>query len=308
MNPALRLLAVALAGLPPGPASLAAAAPAAELRRENLNVGFNPDAVLNMNRNDVEAAFKVFTETAGRMRGYAITPRIRIFHERPGFEAAIQGGALHLAIIDTWTFLTMDLAARMQPQFIAAFRDGDGKRYVVLTRRDGGPTRLADLRGKTIAEFAVANATIGRRWLDTELLAERRGRPEPFFGARELAGTPAAAVLPVFFRKVDACLVDEAGFEVMNELNPQVGRQLQTIARSPALVSAVICVATSGWTSEEYRQDLIRALGELHLDTAGQQILTLFKVHQLVPFREEQIQTVKALREAFDRGPPAPAP
>jgi hypothetical protein len=117
----------------------------------------------------------------------------------------------------------------------------------------------------------------------------------------ESVGKPSAAVLPVFFGKKQACVVDESGFDVMTELNPQVGKGLQTVAVSEPLVDGVLCLNSSGWSSETYKQDVIKALGELHLEPAGQQILTLFKTDQLIPFQEKYLETARNLWARHER-------
>jgi hypothetical protein len=271
------------------------------LKKESLRVGFTDRAFLNMNRNDVEASFKAFTESVGRKRGYLIASRTQTFEKPSEFEAAIKARAIDLCIIDTWSFLTMDVRAQAQPFYVSAGQLGVGRRYVVLTHRARALNTLADLRGKSIIEFAVAGANLGPHWLETVLLTNRLGTQATFFGGVETVGKPSTAVLPVFFGKRDACLVDEAGFQVMNELNPQVGRELQVVMTSEPLVDAVICLGTAGWSSERYRHDLIQGLAELHLDPAGQQILTLFKVNQLILFQESQLDTVTRLRRAYDQ-------
>jgi len=72
----------------------------------------------------------------------------------------------------------------------------------------------------------------------------------------------------------------------MKELNPQVGRDLQVVAVSDSLADIVLCLNNRGWTTEKSKADTMTALRELHLEPAGQQILTLFKIDQLIPSRK----------------------
>jgi hypothetical protein len=65
-------------------------------------------------------------------------------------------------------------------------------------------------------------------------------------------------------------------------------------------VDNVICLRTNSWDSEKIQRDLTEALGDLHKEPAGQQMLTLFKVSQLVPYKTEQLATVRQLRAQFD--------
>jgi phosphonate transport system substrate-binding protein len=103
-------------------------------------------------------------------------------------------------------------------------------------------------------------------------------------------------VLPVFFGVKPACIVDRLAFETMMEMNPQVGSQLVKVVVSEPYLDSITFMTRHGYVSERARRDLINALAELHQEPAGRQILTLFKVDQLVPFKEEYMKSVKDLR------------
>jgi phosphonate transport system substrate-binding protein len=46
---------------------------------------------------------------------------------------------------------------------------------------------------------------------------------------------------------------------------------------------------------------LLAELGELHLEPAGRQILSLFKINQLLPFQEAHLATVRELWSSYTR-------
>jgi phosphonate transport system substrate-binding protein len=266
-----------------------------------LNVGFTRYAFSNVDRNDAEAAFKVFVQTIARKRGYDITSTTHVFEDATDFEPAILSGKINLVVIDTWRFLAMNIQAVVTPCFVTANRGNSGKRYVVLTRQGSRLDKLEDLRGKEILEIEVTNANLGRSWLETLLMSSGLGTQVTFFSQVQSVNKSSAAVLPVFFGQKPACLVDEAGFEVMKELNPQVGKMLQAVRTSELLADGMICLRNDGWPSEQQKRDIISALAELHSDPAGQQILTLFKISQLLPYEEAQLETVKQLRATHDQ-------
>lgn len=273
----------------------------AELTPGILRVGFGRSIFLGVNQNDAQAAFKAFLETVGRKRGYRLELRTEIFDDGPSLAAAIRDGTITLASIDSWSYLAMNLRGTAKPFFVSTEKAKPGKKYVVLTRQESGLKTLDDLRGKEIVELDSANANLGRPWLETLLLEHGLGTPESFFGAVEVVSKASAAVLPVFFGKKHACLVDQSGFEVMKELNPQVGKSLRVVAISETFVNNIICLSETGWSAEQYKADVVQALGELHLEPAGQQILMLFKSDRLLPFQEDYLDTVRRLRATYDR-------
>lgn len=133
--------------------------------------------------------------------------------------------------------------------------------------------------------------------MDSLLIGQGQPRQDAFFKRVEVVSKPAQAVLAVFFGKKDACVVDRSAFQVMAELNPQIRRSLETLAASEALANSVLCVSRDGWPLPEDRKNLLESLAELHLESTGQQILTLFKADQLVPFRQEVLANVRKLRD-----------
>lgn len=266
-----------------------------------LNIGFTRYAFLHVNRNDAEASFKAFIQTVGRQRGYNMMTKVHVFDDAPAFEAAVKSGAIDLVIIDSWRYLAMDIHKLVTPHFITAHQGAHGKRYFLLTRQGSSVKTLEDLRGKSLTMIEVTNTNVGRPWLETLLMENRLGSPANFFGSVESVGKPSAAVLPVFFGNRDACLVDEPGYEIMKELNPQVGKGVQILKASEPLADALLCLRSSTWSSEPFKEDLVKILSELHKEPVGQQILTLFKVSQLLPFEEKQLETVKKLRADYER-------
>ena len=266
-----------------------------------IAVGFTKSSFVNVNGNDLEASFKTFLEIVGRKRGYLLQPVTHIFDNSSAFEAAIKSGSIQVAVVDSWQFLTMDIHQHMQPVFVPADRDQVGRKYLLLTRQGSGLNSLADLRGKGLTKLELAGANIGNYWLNTLLLANQLDTQESFFGAVETVAKPTAAVLPVFFGKKSCCFVDQTGFDIMAELNPQVGRGLQVVASSETYLDLLVCLGNTGWNGPRGKEDCMASLSELHLEPAGQQILTLFKVSRLVPFEARQLDEVKKLRATCDQ-------
>jgi len=283
-----------------------AADSASAMEPVSLNVGFIRTCFLNVNQAEAEAAFKVLAATVGRQRGYEVTAHTQIF-ETPGeIESAIKNGAINLAIVDSWKYLAMEMGASMKPRFVTSEQGQVGKKYLLLTRRGSGLNSLADLQGKELLELEVANSNAGRAWLDTLLLQNHCGDPTNFFGGINFASKPALVVLPVFFGKKPACLIDHFSFNLMSELNPQVAKEIQVVATSEAFVDNVVCMSDTGWPSEKVKTDLLEILADLQNEPAGQQILTLFKVGPMIPFDEKQLDTVRELRarqEALRKSP-----
>lgn len=265
-----------------------------------FSVGMAQLCFRNVNRNDAVAAYRGFLESAGHRFGNIYRADPVVYDDTRTFEADIHRQPMNVAVIGSWQFLTMDIHAQMKPFFIIAENGKAGRKYLVLTRRDSGLTNLPSLRGKDLLELEFVSQGVGKVWLDTALLTEKLDVQEKFFNRVEVVAKPTAAVLPVFFGKKPACLVDEGSFDLMKELNPQVGQMLQVVASSETLVDVVVCLREEHWSSAKLKADSITALRELHLDPAGQQICTLFKIDRMVPFAESQLDSIRKLRAAYE--------
>lgn len=276
----------------------ASEAASSSLKPESLRLGFDRRIFLGINEADAQAAFKAFVITSARKRGYDLQVSSTVYDDAKSMEAAIKAGVLDLFVVESWTYLGMNISAEGTPHFTSVQEDGLGKAEILLVRSNSLIHSIPDLRGMRLVEYAAANALLGRHWLETVLLEQKLGNCENFFGTIESVTRPSAAVLPVFFGKKDACVVDRASFDILKEMNPQLGRELCILAASEPLIHAVTCLKNSGWSSPRFKQDLIEAVLELRADAAGQQILLVFKTPRIVAFREEHLQS---LRELFSR-------
>ena len=266
-----------------------------------LHIGFTKSCFAGVNQNDAQAAFKVFLLSVGRRNGYNVRAQTTIFEDDALFEKAIRERSINLVIIDSWKYLSMNVGNYVKPTFVTSDQGRIGNKYVLLSRRGGKINSLAELRGSHILRLESANASTGVLWLEGLLQAKNLGAANSFLGGLEVVGKPSAAILPVFFGKKDACLVPQSSFDVMKEMNPQLGKELQEIATSDIFADIIICLSPSDWTSDKGKADLVRILGELHLEPAGQQILSLFKINQLMPFQEQHMDSVRNLRALSDK-------
>jgi ABC-type phosphate/phosphonate transport system substrate-binding protein len=297
---------------PAGPAAVAlflwwaccgSAAPsfARDLVPVTMTIGFPPSAYIPSNQNDAEAAFKVLGESIGRDRGFDLTVKTIFYRDMAAYHEGIEAGTVNFAILDAISYVLQPRQGDMSPIFVAAFKGLPGTRYLLVVRRGSGTRSLQALKGTRIVELQGPSLTLGHPWLKSLLAADHSGPPEDFFGSIEFVPKPTAAVLPVFFGSRDACIVDDYAFRLMEELNPQVGTRLEPIRTSVPLVSFVVCASKSHWSVPNFRPELIKMLGELQSDPGGRQILALFKLDQLIPFKEEYLRAVRDLCAASGR-------
>ena len=266
----------------------------------DLRVGFTRSSFLGVNEADARAAFKVFSTKVGAKRGYKITPTIHVFNDLNELMKEIELGTQDLLILESWDYLTLSPISKMPVEFVTVEQGVMMEDFLLLTRVDSDYSDLADLEGRHVIVLDSTNSNTGKHWLRTELMALGVLDPRTFFSRFEIKEKPSHVVLPVFFGNADACVVDRSGFEIMAELNPQVGTMLRVMARSDPYLDTVACVRLDGWDEPKQRTDLIAALEELTQDPAGQQIMSLFKFDDLIKFESGFFDTVRVLHRRHD--------
>ena len=272
------------------------------LKKEYLSVGYIQSQFHGVNQGDAEAAIKTLARTIGVIVGYDVKLTVRDFETAHHFAQVLSTQPVNLIILDSWNYLEIHHEKAMEPMFVTTDQGRVFTRYVLLVRDGSRIQDVSDLHGKSLNLISGQSSKIARHWLDSVINTRQAIEPEAFFGAIEYLPNPLATVLPVFFGKKDAALVNAAQFELMTELNPQL-KVLQPLAASEPMLGAVICISRQGWSSARFKSDLIDVLTDLHTIPAGKQILTLFKTGRLVPYRPSYLDAVRELSESLNPRP-----
>ncbi len=272
------------------------------LKKERLSTGYILSQFHGVNQWDAEAAIKTLARTLGVIAGYDVTISVHAFEDAHHFSQALSRQPINLIILDSWNYLEIRHMDTMEPMFVTTDRGEVSTQYLLLARKDGGIRNISDLHGRSLNLISGQSSKLARHWLNTVIRTRHMTEPEAFFGAIEYLPNPLATLLPVFFGKKDAALVNAAQFELMTELNPQL-RVMHTVATSEPMLGSVICLGRQGWSSARFKSAVVETLTELHTIPAGKQILTLFKTGRLVPYRPSYLDTVRKLSETLKPRP-----
>ena len=238
----------------------------AEAGADELRVAFMDGVFSGLNRTDALASIKAWIESVAALRGYHKQGVITVYADLDALRAAVAGGQVHMAALQSDEWLRLKGSCALMPVFIPTIGATLYDQILLLVRRDAGLDDLADLRGATVAAHNTAGRGLGELWLDHELRVHALPERDRFFRAIETVEKSSAAVLAVFFGKAPACLVSRKAFDIAAELNPQLAQQLRPLLVSPDIVGSVICVWSGDWP---HKQDLLAALAELHSRCRG---------------------------------------
>jgi ABC-type phosphate/phosphonate transport system substrate-binding protein len=250
-----------------------------------FRLGFSRSLFTDVNDTDAKAAIKAWAQTVATERDINMDPSAHLFDRLPDMVSAMKQGKVDAMSVVLQEYAALAREVELGPWFVTKTSGALHEEYVLLAHRDSGISGLEALRGKRLSLHYAARTCLASDWLDF-LLSENGYAPstDGFFGETRRVPKVSTAVLPVFFRKSDACLVAKSSFETLCELNPQLGRKLHALCTSPRLVPAVMCFR-KGFESRE-KDRLLTALRELHTTPAGEQVLTIFMAQSL-----EQVDT-----------------
>jgi hypothetical protein len=250
----------------------------ADDRREPLSVAFTSAMFAGVNLNDARAAIGVWAETIVNARGLRLQTTTQVYEDQDELGRAIDAGRVNLAALSVVQYRRLN-----RPRFGTILLGGRRGRFpeeFLLLVKKGGPATLGALKGRTLTTVEGFSYDMSLAWLESALLDAGLGPAAAHFGVITKAAKPARAVLPVFFGQQDACLISRYGYELMVELNPQIGSVLTAVAVSPQLAHAVMVLDAQ--MAPERRDDIIRALLALHETPRGQQVMSVFGIERLV--------------------------
>jgi ABC-type phosphate/phosphonate transport system substrate-binding protein len=138
-----------------------------------------------------------------------------------------------------------------------------------------------------------------RMWLETVLWEQGVKAGIRHFSEILYVQKASRIVLPVFFGKADACVIAASAFELMTDLNPQLGRQLKVEKTSEPLVLMLICATLLA--DPEDKVIMAREAEEALVDPYTRQALTIVQMKQFFPSKPEYLASTEALFERYQR-------
>lgn len=267
-----------------------------------VRVGYPVRMIPDVDPADARVAMDVWLSEVVATLGISMKVRAVFFDDLSAALAAVRAGELEVIFLPGLNYLELRGKAPVEP-VLSGIRNGVvGDEYTFLVRKDRGAGSIAQLRcDRLMLESSYSLGPVLRMWL--ELHTGRLGRLEDRFGSIREVGKTSQAVLPVMFGQADACLVNRYGFQMMVELNPQLERELVSLAVTPPFTRGVICVRRD--CPEEVRRMLARHYN-IEGYPRGRQVLTLFRIDRAIPFEPDHLRAISDLLREYEALKPRP--
>jgi phosphonate transport system substrate-binding protein len=271
--------------------------PAPSPSAEKVNVVLSERLFSATNRNDVVGAMKIWSDLIGCLTHNDVDTKVVVLSTPQELRQSVIEQGAQVLVLDGVEFLDLSEKGLVEGVGVAS---GDGRpltpRYGLLVNSQ--VDALAQLRGKRATFYLRTSSAASVAWTATLLAKNRLGSIESFFGASEVSTKSTNCILPLFFGRIDACVVDSRSWETARELNPQIGNKLKMLAQSVPVMEGVTAVPK---LSTEDRRRVVAGVLEMHKFPAGEQILTVFHTGPMIPYRPEYLESTRQFWNEYEQ-------
>lgn len=267
-------------------------------RADTFRVAYSSKVFYEVDLKDAQVAIDLWTSEISQQLGNPLMPSTEILSDLDQMVEAVQRKTVDMVAITSVDFLRVRDGIDLEPSIVGVTSDRTDEELVILVREGSGIESLEQLRGgRMLLPAGYASESVAMVWLETLLMKNDCYEVDSFFREMKQVSKPSQAVLPVFFGQAEAGLVSRRSFDVMTEMNPQLGNELRVVEQSPGFIKYMFC----------FRADYDPEMKQLIRDEAvrmgeypkGRQILTLFKQDHVTEFEEEYLRNVVELLDEY---------
>jgi len=196
-----------------------------------------------------------------------------------------------LLYISPVEYLQLKKKFDLEPCMISEIENNFGDVYYLITHKSENKKSIKDLKNSTINILSNAEGQPASLWLEKLLRDNKLPAKNKFFKQIVLDYKTNNVVLPVFFKKVNAAIVTQSAFELICELNPKIKQETEILVRSEPMVRALFCYDGRN-NNKERKEFLLEYLEQLHKSNHGKQVLSLYMVTRLLPYKQEYLNNI----------------
>ncbi len=266
-----------------------------EFKPEAIRFGYSSKFLNDVSVGEAQVAIELWIGEITKNTAFKMKPKPLIYDHLQSIVKALNSREVDFVAISAIDYLKIRDKAPLEPAFVGSRRKTVDDELVLLVRRDQGIRDISQLKGKRLIVHYSTLIDSARLWLNNVLARRNLPDPERFFGSDKEVNKASQAVLPLFFKQADACLVNKSAFETLVELNPQIGKELIVLSHSDKLVYGLLCFHR--YLNADLKKQLTKTVLNLHTTPGGKQILTLFKIEGLTSFNPSMLDTSVALMD-----------
>jgi phosphonate transport system substrate-binding protein len=260
----------------------------------NFQVGFSANVFRGVYLKDATAAAKVLTEFFLKKykRTWEVKPH-EVFSSIEELKKILREQEFEVLVMHPSEYIQVKDLNLLEPIAVSVRNGSPYDSYYLLVHKDNNLKKLQGLKGKTILMGSL-EGNKSELWLDYVLKQNKLSNKEKFFAQIKYHDNPLSTILPVFFKKEDACIVEVSSYNTVVELNPQIGQDLVTIEISQPLAIGLVAIRKS-ISYPQVKAEIKEAFLDLHKYEESRQYLTIFRIGKVVEFKEEYLKSTYEL-------------
>lgn len=262
-----------------------------------LNIVLSDQLFSVANRNDVVGAMKLWVEALSCITKLNFDTKVEVLSAQSEIRQRVHEETVDVLVLDNADFLELSDAGSVEG--VAVGSQG-GHAYAVpyLLLVNQQIDSLSQLRGKHAAYHLHTGAAAALAFTATLMAENHLGRTDAFFESFEPTTKAANCILPLFFEKIQACVVDGHDWEMLKELNPQLGNKMKILAQSAPVLDGVVAFPK---VPRPYRERIIASILQMHEDPLGAQVLSALRSGPLMPYRSEYLDSTREFWRRYER-------
>ncbi len=269
-------------------------------RDSTFILGFTNNVFYNINDRDLLAASEVLTKEVIDRMAHEYKSKTNIYSDFKSIKKDIKDGYVDVLILSTDEYFNLKEIETLEPRLIADDSPYADDSIILLVHKENNINSLKELKSKKILKLSKGRGNIEEIWLNTQLIKNNCETMYKFFSEVRTKELASQIIIPVFLKQVEACLTSRQTFETMSQLNPQLASSLKVIAESEPLMFAIICVNNNKYIDQAELDLLNNTLDNLAEYGAGNQLMKLFRINKLVPYKREKINSLFKLVQEYN--------
>lgn len=258
---------------------------------DSLLVAYSSEIMHEVDISDANVAINIWIKELGGRLKSSLVPKSYIFTNLEKLINSLNNNQVDLVAIPTLDYLEIKNKVNLIPVLIGTSDNRFDEKLVILVHKDSDIRSFKELYGKAIlVTNSFTSNTLSYLWLETLFYENELVAFNKFIDQVKTVSKPSQAVLPVFFRQADVCVVSQRSFSIIQELNPQLKQDLKIIGISPGLLRFIFCIHAD--FDPTMRERIIKEACTLETNTKGRQLLTIFKIDDITKFKPEYLDDV----------------
>lgn len=267
--------------------------------KETATIGFMSDLFSSVDINDAQAGVKIWiykiVKSNNLLNNYNV--KVKIYNSIGQVLSQMKQDHLAMLSLTTPDYIKNSSKIGLKPALAPSINNEAGANYYILVKKGENYQKLKDLKNKTIGLTSERSHYASILWLDILLVKNHLPSKEKYFKKIEYSEKQSKLILNLFFGETDACVVTDHDFQIMKELNPQIGKRLKYILISPKYLWGLVCF-TSFFSEKEKKLFVETSLKFQNLPS-GKQLFSLLKMDKLIPFKNRYLDSYKSLMKDY---------